>query len=344
VKWNNEFVFQAFLKQEKRNILRMKQGGKSMRIPSIGLGTFGSDHVTNEVVAESVKIAIGCGYRMVDCASVYGNEKEIGRAIKETGIKRENLWLTGKLWNNKHGKDDVRKSLLESLQNLQTDYLDLYLVHWPFPNYHPPKCDVSSRNPNAKPYIHEEFMIVWRELEKLADEGIVRHIGTSNMTKPKMELLLRDCRIRPFANEMELHPYFQQKGFVSYLRRENIQPIGFCPLGSPARPDRDRTTDDVSELKDPDVLAVAKIHRVHPAEICLKWAHQNGIIPIPQSTKVPHLASNLRSVEEDPLTEEELKVLDRLDRNCRLIKGQVFLWEGASDWHVLWDEDGTISR
>lgn len=315
-----------------------------MTIPSIGLGTFGSDHVSNEAVAKSVIDALQSGYQMIDCASVYGNEKEIGAAIEKSGVERDKIWLTGKLWNDMHGKDDVRKSVLQTLSDLKTDYLDLYLVHWPFPNYHPPKCDVSSRSPNARPYIHEEFMVVWNEMEKLVDDGLVRNIGTSNMTMPKMERLLADCRIRPFANEMELHPYFQQQEFVSYLKNNGIIPIGFCPIGSPERPERDRTEEDVSELSDPILRGIAESRHVHPAEICLKWANQNGIIPIPQSANPKHLASNLNSVAHDPLTDQELSALSKIDKNCRLIKGQVFLWEGAKDWHALWDEDGRIAK
>lgn len=315
-----------------------------MTIPSIGLGTFGSDHVSNEAVAKSVIDALQSGYQMIDCASVYGNEKEIGAAIEKSGVERDKIWLTGKLWNDMHGKDDVKKSVLQTLSDLKTDYLDLYLVHWPFPNYHPPKCDVSSRSPNARPYIHEEFMVVWNEMEKLVDDGLVRNIGTSNMTMPKMERLLADCRIRPFANEMELHPYFQQQEFVSYLKNNGIIPIGFCPIGSPERPERDRTEEDVSELSDPILRGIAESRHVHPAEICLKWANQNGIIPIPQSANPKHLASNLNSVAHDPLTDQELSALSKIDKNCRLIKGQVFLWEGAKDWHALWDEDGRIAK
>ena len=101
-------------------------------------------------------------------------------------------------------------SCRQSLADLQLDYLDLYLVHWPFPNFHPPHCDVESRSPNARPYIHENFMRTWRKMEELVDLGLVRHIGTSNMTIPKLELLLRDARIKPAVNEMELHPHFQQ--------------------------------------------------------------------------------------------------------------------------------------
>jgi diketogulonate reductase-like aldo/keto reductase len=224
------------------------------RMPSIGLGTFGSDHVSHDAVAEAVKYAASIGNRHFDCASVYGNEEQIGgafRAMFQNGLRRNEVWITSKLWNDKHGENDVIPSCEKSLSDLQAGYLDLYLVHWPFPNHHPPGCDVSARYAHAVPYIHENFMRTWRRMEELADRGLVRHIGTSNMTIPKMELLLRDARIKPVANEMELHPHFQQPGFFRYLLDKGIQPIGYSPIGSPGRPGRDRTPEDTSPVEDP---------------------------------------------------------------------------------------------
>ena len=192
-------------------------------MPAIGLGTFGSDHVSAAEIAEVVKGAAAVGYRHFDCASVYGNEAEIGASFEEIlrgGIKREDLWITSKLWNDKHGEDDVIASCRQSLSDLRLDYLDLYLVHWPFPNFHPPGCDVTSRSPDAKPYIHENYMKTWRKMEELVDMGLVRHIGTSNMTIPKLKLVLRDARIKPAVNEMELHPHFQQPELFKFVRRQ----------------------------------------------------------------------------------------------------------------------------
>src|SRR6185369_12669534 len=127
-------------------------------------------------------------------------------------------------------------------------------VHWPFPNFHPPGCDVSSRSLDAKPYIHENYMKTWRQLEKLVDQGKVRHIGTSNMTIPKLKLLLRDARIQPTANEMELHPHFQQPELFKFVIGSGIIPIGFSPIGSPRRPERDRTDEDTVDTADPVII------------------------------------------------------------------------------------------
>ncbi len=318
------------------------------KIPAIGLGTFGSDHVEPREIADAVKVAIRMGYRHIDCASVYGNEKQVGQAIAsliaEQVVRREDLWITGKLWNDKHDPKDARESFLRSLEDLQLEYLDLYLIHWPFPNYHPPKCSVDSRSPNAIPYDHDRYMATWRVLESLVDEGLVRHIGSSNMTVPKLGLLLRDCRIKPACNELELHPHFQQPELVRYCKEHGIVPIGYSPLGSPGRPERDRTTDDTVDMEDPVIVGIAQKHQVHPAAICLKWAAKNGHVPIPFSTKEKNIRANLEAVCSDSLTEDEKLAIDGIDRGCRLIKGHVFLWEGANDWHDLWDEDGTITR
>jgi len=194
-----------------------------------------------QTVPSSVVEAARVGYRHFDCASVYGNEHLIGPSLREilrSGVRREDLWVTSKLWNDKHGETDVVPSCEKSLRDLQLDYLDLYLVHWPFPNFHPPGCDVTSRGTDAKPYVHESYMRTWRQMERLVERGLVRHIGTSNMTIPKLELLLRDAAIQPAANEMELHPHFQQPELLRYVEDHGIVPIGYSPLGSPGRPER----------------------------------------------------------------------------------------------------------
>lgn len=313
-------------------------------IPCIGLGTFGSDKVTGDQIAEAVRNALKVGYRFIDCAACYENEDKIGPVLKEAidqGLAREELFIVSKLWNDKHNA--VGESCRKSLKDLQLDYLDCYLVHWPFPNYHAPGCDGDTRNPNSRPYIHEEFMATWREMEKLVEEGLVRHIGTSNVTIPKLELILRDAKIKPAVNEMELHPSFQQEELFQYCIKHGIQPIGYSPIGSPARPERDRTPEDVADIELEPIVKAAQAHGVHPAVICVKWAVQRGQIPIPFSTTEKNYKANLRCITEDPLTDEEMEEIKSAECGCRLIKGQVFLWEDAESWQDLWDVDGKIS-
>lgn len=314
-------------------------------MPAIGLGTFGSDHVSAGQIAEAVKGAAKIGYRHFDCAAVYGNEAEIGLALQEvmaSGLRREEMWITSKLWNDKHAEEDVIPAFKKSLADLRLDYLDLYLIHWPFPNFHAPGVDVSSRDSNAQPYIHENYMKTWRQLEKLVDLGLVRHIGTSNMTIPKLKLLLRDARIKPACNEMELHPHFQQPELFNFVVENGIVPIGFSPIGSPNRPARDTTPEDTSPTQDPVIGEIARRLGVHPAVVCLKWAVQRGQVPIPFSTTPRNYASNLAGVISDPLTEADMQAIAAIDRNCRLIKGQVFLWKENQDWQDLWDINGEI--
>ncbi|HMB22698.1 MAG TPA: aldo/keto reductase, partial [Anaerolineales bacterium] len=305
-----------------------------------------SDRFTAAEIAEAVLGAAEIGYRHFDCAAVYGNEKEIGTSLQKivsSGIRREELWITSKLWNDKHAEEDVIPACRQTLKDLKLEYLDLYLIHWPFPNHHAPGVDVNSRDPHAVPYIHENYMKTWRQMEKLVDLGLVRHIGTSNMTMPKLNLLLRDARIKPAANEMELHPHFQQAEFFKFCIDNQIAPIGFAPIGSPTRPDRDKTPDDTVDIEDPVIVKIAQRLNVHPAVICVKWAAQRGQIPIPFSVRPNEYWSNLKAAVSEPLTDEEMQEIACIDKNNRLIKGQVFLWETAKDWQDLWDLDGQIA-
>lgn len=313
-----------------------------VEMPCMGLGTFGSDRVNAEEVAGAVAGAIRAGYRVIDCAACYGNEAQIGEviqdAIKEGVVERKDLFIMSKVWNDMHR--DVEAACRKSIADLKCDYLDMYFIHWPFPNYHAPGCDVDSRNPDSRPFTVEEFMDTYRQCEELVKKGLIKHIGISNMTIPKMEATLHLMEIKPAAAEIEMHPAFQQREIQEYLEARDIAVIGYMPIGSPRRPERDIVEEDINDLAMPEVVEIAKDHGVHPAIVALKWAHQNGQIPIPFS--VHNYVANLKCITEDPLTEEEMAIMATLERGNRLVKGHVFLWEGAKDWHDLWDEDGVI--
>ena len=330
------------------NIIPKKKLNNGEAMPAIGMGTFGSDRFTNVQIANAVVGAAEYGQRAFDCASVYGNEKEIGVALKvitDGGVPREELYITSKVWNDMHGEGQVIASCKQSLEDLQLDYLDLFLIHWPFPNFHAKGCSVDSRSPDAKPYIHENFMKTWAQMEQLVEMGLVKTIGTSNMTKAKMELLLRDCKIKPAVTEMELHPHFQQQELFDYYVSKEIQPVGFCPIGSPTRPDRDKTETDTVDIEDPVIKKIAERLGVHPAVVCIKWAVQRGQIPIPFSVYEAEYRSNLKCALPDymTITDEEMAELAGIDKNCRLIKGQVFLWKDGQTWEDLWDLDGVVA-
>lgn len=311
-------------------------------IPCIGMGTFGSDRVSAEEVAAAVAGAVRAGYRLFDCAACYGNEAQIGQvfqaAFDEGVVERKDLYIMTKVWNDMHR--DVETACRKSIADLRCGYVDMYFIHWPFPNYHAPHCDVDARNPDSKPFSVEEFLDTYRQCEALVDKGLIRHIGISNMTIPKLEAVLGRLRIPPTACEIELHPCFQQQELFDYLNAHHIQPVGYMPIGSPRRPERDIVETDIADLELPEMRAIAQAHGVHPAIIALKWAVQRGQIPIPFS--IHNYIANLECTMTEPLTEEEMRTIGTLERHNRLVKGQVFLWPGAKDWNDLWDEDGRI--
>ncbi|MDX2414848.1 MAG: aldo/keto reductase [Bacteroidales bacterium] len=315
-------------------------------IPMLGLGTFGSDKYSADQIAKAVKYAVKIGYRHIDCASVYQNEKEIGEAIQELlaeeVIKRKELWITGKVWNNQH--NEVAKACDQTLKDLQSDYLDLYLVHWPFPNYHAPGCDGDARNPDSVPFRVSDFMETWRKMEALKKAGKVRNIGSSNMTIAKLEAVLPLMEIKPVVNEMEIHPAFQQESLYNYLISHKILPIGYSPIGSPSRPERDVTPEDAVDTEDPVIQNISRRLHIHPAVACIKWGVQRGNIVIPFSVKPEQIMANLKGVVENRISEQEMKDMKNAEKGSRLIKGQVFLWNGAQGWEDLWDLNGIITE
>ncbi len=311
-------------------------------MPMIGMGTFGSDRVGAEDVAKAVEGGIRCGYKMFDCAACYGNEKEIGNvfeaAFKEGIVKREDLFIMTKVWNDRHR--DIEGALRKSIADLKCDYVDIYFIHWPFPNYHAPHCDGDARNPDSKPFSVAEFMDTYRQCEEMVEKGLIRHIGISNMTIPKLNAVYDLMKIKPAACESEFHPCFQQTELLNYLTEHDIVPVAYMPIGSPRRPERDIVEEDVADMEQPQITEIAKKYGVHPALIALKWAIQRGTIPIPFS--IHNYEANLLCTMTEPLTEEEMNSINTMECNNRLVKGQVFLWPGAKDWHDLWDEEGKI--
>ncbi|MFB9377126.1 aldo/keto reductase [Kineococcus gynurae] len=314
-------------------------------IPGIGMGTFGSDRYGPAEVSAAVAGALRVGYRLIDCAAVYGNEDSIGEVLADAfagGLPRDEVYVMSKVWNDSHAPVETVASVERSLRDLRLDHLDAVFVHWPFPNHHAPHAGTDARDPHARPYSHDAYMQTWGALEGLVERGLVRHLGSSNTTIPKLRLLLRDAHVLPSLNEMELHPTFQQGELFQVCLENHVQPVGYSPLGSPSRPERDRTPDDVVDTEHPAIQDAARRLGVHPALVCLKWAVARGQIPIPFAVKPEQYTANLHAVTEGPLLPAELEAIRSAERNSRLIKGQVFLWEGASSWLDLWDVDGTI--
>jgi diketogulonate reductase-like aldo/keto reductase len=163
------------------------------------------------------------------------------------------------------------------------------------------------------------------------------------MTIPKLKLVLRDAKIKPACNEMELHPHFQQPELFQYVVANGMVPIGYSPIGSPRRPERDRTAEDTVDIDDPVIVGIANRLNVSPAVVCIMWAVRRGQIPIPFSAKRPQYLSSLQAAAGVPLTASDMQAIAAIDRRCRLIKGQVFLWKDGQSWEDLWDPTGEIT-
>ena len=306
-------------------------------MPTIGLGTWQSPA---GAVKTAVISAIEAGYRHIDCAAFYANEAEVGEGLADVlsrgVVKREDLFITSKLWAMSSHPDEVASALDKTLSDLGTPYVDLYLIHWPFfiakgsPTFPPPEEYRLGYSP-------EQYLAVWRELEKAVDNGKARHIGTSNMSARKLEALLAKARVRPAVNQVELHPALPQQQLVDWCLLRGIGVTAYCPLGSPARPARMVTDSDPSLLTDPNVVCIASAHGVTPGQILLRWAVQRGTIAIPKSVTPARIAQNI-DVFSWSLTPEEMLIVGRLNTHHRFVRG-VQNTRGGESWQGLWDED-----
>jgi alcohol dehydrogenase (NADP+) len=329
-------------------------------VPQAAMGTFHSDNPDLIENMENVIVeAIRLGYRHIDCATAYQNEDVAGRAIGNainTGlVKREELFVLSKLWNKNMKPDQVIPACEETLKQLGLDYLDMYVVHWPWPNFHVPGASGDAVNDHAVPYIHEDFMKVWDKMTELKKSGKVKNIGTSNQTQKTMELLLRDTGDfnRPVYNQMELHPLFQQQELVKYFIENRVVPSGYMALGSPRRPGRDRFPEHQADMLHPVIQQIAEETGKTPPQICLAWAHQrenNGVGYVSMAERSEWIKSNLETAVKNILSEEQFKAINGdgtvdnpgINSNNRLIWGQVFFWPEARllghDCDVLWND------
>ncbi|GAA5864340.1 hypothetical protein JCM3774_002757 [Rhodotorula dairenensis] len=269
---------------------RAYQVGKA-KIPAVGLGTWQSE---TGLVREAVKVAIGAGYKHIDCAWVYRNENEVGQGIKDAGVDRKELWVTSKLWNSFHQPEKVRGALKETLDNLQLEYLDLYLMHWPVA-FAKGKTDGKQ---NIDWDLTNDVLPTWRAMEKLVEEGLVKHIGVSNFTVGRCEKLLKHAKIKPFANQVELNLHCAQPELVKWSKENGILVESYSPLGSTGAP----------QMQDEVVQAIAKAHGATPAQVLISWQVARGVIVLPKSTTPDRIKSNFQEVE---LTPEEVTRLEK---------------------------------
>jgi alcohol dehydrogenase (NADP+) len=306
-------------------------------MPLLGLGTWKS--APGEVGA-AVREAIRLGYRHIDCASVYGNEPEVGEAIGAAiaagEVKREELWITSKLWCNAHGRDNVEPALRRTLADLGLEWLDLYLIHWPVPIK--PGVAFPASGSDLLPAEQVPLADTWAGMEAAQEAGLTRHIGVSNFSSRKLHDLIAHCRIRPEVNQVERHPLLQQSGLLADCTAAGVHVTAYSPLGSGDRPAALKAADEPVLLENPVIGAIAAEHGCSPAQVLIAWHLQSGISTLPKSVNPSRLRENLAAAEIE-LSSADLARIGELDQHLRLVDGSFWLLEG-SPWTLqsLWDE------
>ncbi len=295
-------------------------------MPVVGLGTWKA--VADQAGAAVEYALLEAGYRHIDCAPIYKNEPEIGRAFKkvfDSGVvKREDVFITSKLWNNMHAKDDVEVACRQTLKDLQLEYVDLYLIHWGIAT---PK-DIGDEPLDKDGYIimaPVSIQETWLAMENLVKKGLVRSIGVSNFTGPMLIDLLTYATIKPAINQIELHPYLQQNKLFNYCNHVGITLTAYAPIGTPGNV-LARESGEPILVKDPTILELAKKHGKTASQILLRWAIQRGTTAIPKSTTPEHIKENIQIFDFE-LTGDELEVLEKLERKHRFVNPR--------DWYKI---------
>ncbi|WP_213423931.1 aldo/keto reductase [Bhargavaea massiliensis] len=263
------------------NLQSKKTLANGVEMPRLGLGVYKMTEPAEAV--EAMTAALGAGYLAIDTASLYGNEVQVGEAVRASGVKREDLFITSKIWNTDQGYDETLRAFEKTLENLKMDYLDLYLTHWP---------------------VEGKFTDTYRAIERLFEEKLIRVPGVSNHHRHHLEAVFAKANVKPMVNQIELHPYLSQEPLREFCQEEKIAVTAWSPLA------RGKL------LEEPVVKRIAESHGKAPAQVVIRWHLQHDIIVIPKSVRPDRVRSNA-DVFDFTLSDEDMQQLDALNRNER---------------------------
>jgi len=303
--------------------IKFKNGDE---MPMIGLGTAG---IPADQVYDVVRKAIVLGYRHFDCAPIYNNQKQIGDALvdamDEGDVTREELFITSKLWNDSHRYNDVERSCESTLEELQLDYLNMYLIHWP----------VAHERDVVVPQNEEEFLSIfdapledtWTGMEDCEDAGLAKHIGVSNFNIGALKIILDDCMVKPEMNQCEWHPYLPQQTLYDFCRSNKVFMTAYAPLGSPNRPEEFKHDNEPNLLTEPAIIEMAKKHNCTEAQVLLAYGLKRKMAVIPRTTNFERLQENL-GAQDVNIDREDLRSLIILPK-FRYFKGEEYTIHGS---------------